>query len=53
MVELIFFGVVGGLLSALSFFPYGLLAAFLAYMVGGALFALIPGLLRGRHEKDG
>jgi ABC-type uncharacterized transport system permease subunit len=52
MVELIFFGIVGGLLCALIALPYGLLVAFIAYVVGGALFALIPGLLRGRHEKD-
>jgi ABC-type uncharacterized transport system permease subunit len=48
MLEAILFGVPGGLLLAALAYPYGLLATILAYVFGGALFALLPGLLRSR-----
>jgi hypothetical protein len=48
MLEAILFGVLGGLLSAALAYPYGLLATLLAYVCGGALFALVPGLLMSR-----
>jgi ABC-type uncharacterized transport system permease subunit len=48
MLEAILFAVPGGLLLAALAYPYGLLATMLAYVCGGALFALLPGLLRSR-----
>ncbi len=48
MLEAILFGVPGGLLLAALAYPYGLMATILAYVFGGALFALLPGLLRSR-----
>ncbi|MCB5176356.1 hypothetical protein LGR44_14330 [Microvirga sp. SM9] len=47
---MLLFGIVGGALSAYLAFPYGYIAAFLAYMIGGSLCALIPGLLQARAE---
>ena len=48
MLAAVLLGVPGGLLSALIAYPYGLTATLLAYICGGALFALLPGLLRSR-----
>jgi hypothetical protein len=42
MFPLMFFGIVGGLGCAVIAYPHGLVAAFFAYMFGGALCALIP-----------
>jgi energy-converting hydrogenase Eha subunit B len=40
-----FFGLIGGIVSAIAASPYGVVAALLAYMLGGSVCALIPGLL--------
>jgi hypothetical protein len=45
MISLVLFGIGGGLICAFIAYPYGFMAALLAYSVGGALCALIPGLL--------
>ncbi len=50
MIPMLFFGIVGGVISAVVALPYGFLAALLAYVVGGSLCALIPGILMVRAE---
>jgi hypothetical protein len=45
MISLVLFGIGGGLVCAFIAYPHGFMAALLAYSVGGALCALIPGLL--------
>ena len=45
MVSVIFFGIVGGLICSLVTYQYGVVAAFLAYVLGGAMSALIPGTI--------
>jgi energy-converting hydrogenase Eha subunit B len=51
MLPLMFFGLIGGMVSAIIASPYGLLAALLAYMLGGSVCALIPSLLSYRGNK--
>jgi hypothetical protein len=46
MIPMMFFGILGGCLSAALTFQHGFFVAFVAYAVGGAVFALIPGFLR-------
>jgi len=50
MIPMMFFGIVGGVISAVLALPYGFLAAFLAYVIGGSLCALIPAVLQMRAE---
>lgn len=50
MIPMLFFGIVGGVCAAALALPHGYVAAFLAYVVGGSLCALIPGLLQARAE---
>ncbi|WP_210495559.1 hypothetical protein [Microvirga antarctica] len=50
MISIFLFGLVGGLFSAYLALPYGWLAAFAAYAVGGAACALIPGVIEWRRE---
>jgi hypothetical protein len=50
MIPMLFFGIVGGVISAVVSLPYGFLAALLAYVVGGSVCALIPGILMVRAE---
>jgi hypothetical protein len=50
MGPLIIFGIIGGCICAMLAYPYGLLASILAYTVGGALCALLPGILN--HIKQ-
>jgi energy-converting hydrogenase Eha subunit B len=51
MIPLMFFGLIGGIVCAIIASPYGVVAALLAYMFGGSVCALIPGLLRYRGNK--
>jgi hypothetical protein len=50
MMSMFVFGVIGGLVAAFFAFPYGWLAAILAYALGGAVFALLPGIYQWRQE---
>jgi hypothetical protein len=52
MVPMLIFGILGGLVSAVVALQFGFLAALLAYVIGGSLFALIPGLLRLRDKRS-
>jgi hypothetical protein len=52
MIPMMFFGILGGCLSAAVAFQHGYLAALLAYAIGGAVFALIPGFLRRDIDTD-
>jgi hypothetical protein len=51
MIPLMVFGIIGGCIGAVLAYPYGLLASVAGYMVGGALCALLPGLLSHRKQK--
>jgi hypothetical protein len=51
MILVVLFGIGGGLICALIAYPHGFLAAFLAYSIGGALCALIPGLLSRSNDR--
>jgi len=51
MIPLMVFGIIGGCIGAVLAYPYGLLASIAGYMVGGALCALLPGLLSHRRQK--
>ena len=42
MIPMMFFGIVRGVISAVLALPYGFLAAFLAYVIGGSLCASSP-----------
>jgi hypothetical protein len=50
MIPMLIFGILGGIISAVVAWPYGFIAAFAAYVVGGSVCALIPGLLQIRSE---
>jgi len=50
MIPMLIFGILGGIISAVVAWPYGFIAAFAAYVVGGSVCALIPGFLQMRAE---
>jgi ABC-type uncharacterized transport system permease subunit len=50
MIPMLIFGILGGVVSAVVAWPYGFVAAFAAYVVGGSMCALVPGVLQMRSE---
>jgi hypothetical protein len=50
MIPMLIFGILGGVVSAVVAWPYGFVAAFAAYVIGGSVCALIPGVLQIRAE---
>jgi hypothetical protein len=50
MMPMFVCGVAGGLLAASFAWPYGWVAAMAAYAFGGAVCAIVPGLIEWRQE---